>query len=132
MYSDIGTKIKKMVEFVVGAGIAFFVIWGIIAIISQPKSLSGLLIIIIGPLLCWLSGFILYGFGELVDKVCAIEKHLQSSAAKKQLAEEAETEISHVIPYMKEENTWVCPECCREHAACEKTCKCGYEIKNEL
>lgn len=39
----------------------------------------GLLIAIVGPILSWISGFLMYGFGELVEKTSSIEEILKNT-----------------------------------------------------
>jgi len=41
------------------------------------RRVLGLILAIVGPILCWISGFIVYGFGELVDRVCSMEQMLE-------------------------------------------------------
>lgn len=77
MYENVGRKIKSLAKavFVVEAIIA--VITGIILMsIDNNLSLFGFLILVIGPLASWLSSLLLYGFGELIDKVIEIERNI--------------------------------------------------------
>ena len=79
MYNNIGKKIKALavISFAI---IAFgtFVAGCVCVGLGYNKILirNGLLIMSIGPLVSWISSWMLYAFGELVDKVCAIEKKL--------------------------------------------------------
>ena len=95
MYNNIGKKIKILAKVFFWIGIAGSVISGIVLMIQGKYEyavydyyyggyynessydavfiLYGLLVMIVGSLLSWLSGFFIYGFGELVDKTCDIQ-----------------------------------------------------------
>lgn len=76
MYSEIGKKIK-------GLALAIFIIMTIgVAIgglammaIDEELIIIGLLFVGLGTLFAWISTWMLYGFGELIDKVCDIERN---------------------------------------------------------
>ncbi len=68
MYDNIGGKIKILAEVVCWIGIIACVIIGIVLIaISEDLVLAGILIAVGGAILSWVSSFILYGFGQLVE-----------------------------------------------------------------
>ena len=75
MFNEVGKKIKGLAKglFVVEAIGA--VIAGI-GVISEggDSVIIGLLTMIIGPAVAWVCALLLYGFGELIDKVCDIEE----------------------------------------------------------
>ena len=70
MYNNIGGKIKDLAigTFIVEA--IAFVIAGF-ALMIDTEGLS-LLLIIVGPIIAWVSSWLLYGFGEIIV-VCARE-----------------------------------------------------------
>ena len=78
LYADIGKKIKNWAKWifmieaiasVVGAiGMLFAAEDGVMII-------TALLALILGPVLAWVSSWILYAFGELVDKTAANERN---------------------------------------------------------
>lgn len=79
MYQQIGKKIKTLAVVLAVIGMVFCVIWGLLMIIfSTDFNIAGLLLLLIGPVLCWIGSFLLYGFGELVDKTCWIAKHMET------------------------------------------------------
>ena len=84
MYNKIGKKIKGVASAICWIQIVIYAITGIILMISSVIQssvnlmLSGFLVIVIGCLMAWLSSICLYGFGELIDKVCNIEKALNN------------------------------------------------------
>jgi hypothetical protein len=74
MYDNIGGKIKGLAKasFIVAA--IAEVITGI-ALMATDEDLIGygLLVMFVGPIVAWVSSWLLYGFGELIDKACDIE-----------------------------------------------------------
>ena len=79
MYKNIGLKIKSL-----AMGIAIFMaildfLYGIILIAESQGDivwvLVGVLVMLIGPVITWISSWMLYGFGELIDKAAAIERN---------------------------------------------------------
>lgn len=96
MYSDIGKKIK-------GLAIACFIIEAIGAVIAGIVLLFegytsavfyGLLSITFGPFVAWVSSWLLYGFGELIDKVCDIE--VNNRFGKQKSGVQAKNELDRV------------------------------------
>lgn len=93
MFKNIGKKIKTLAKVLCIIEIALCVIVGaaciIIGIIGEFEFLggqyilvtgiiSGIAILILGPLAAWIGSFLLYGFGELIDKTCAINEKLDN------------------------------------------------------
>lgn len=67
-YENIGDKIKGLAQmiFVIEAIAAF--IAGIALIASDEDLIPlGLLVIVIGPIIAWVSSWLLYGFGQLIE-----------------------------------------------------------------
>ena len=71
MYDNIGEKIKGLakVMFIVEAIAA--VIGGLVLLVGKLLAI-GLLTLFLGPVVAWVSSWLLYGFGELIDNVCRI------------------------------------------------------------
>ena len=68
MFSNIGGKIKALAVVICVLGIIASVIGGIYLIsLHEELIVSGVLTIVIGSLVSWLSVLCLYGFGELVE-----------------------------------------------------------------
>ena len=68
MYDNIGGKIKGLAKatFIVGAIAA--VITGIALMASDEDMIPvGLLVMVVGPIVAWVSSWLLYGFGELIE-----------------------------------------------------------------
>lgn len=80
MYDNIGKKIKGLVKvlFIVESIAAAIV--GIALLASDEDLIfTGLLVLLVGPIIAWVSSWLLYGFGELIDRVCEIAKNTSTS-----------------------------------------------------
>ena len=90
MYDNIGGKIKGLAKatFIIEA--IAVVITGIALMASDEDMIPiGLLVMVVGPIVAWVSSWLLYGFGELVDKACDIERNTRSGERKS----EAQTKV---------------------------------------
>lgn len=78
MFNNIGEKIKTLAIIITILGIIASVISGIAFIVSSIVDsydvsrlaagiILGVLTIVVGSLLSWISSFLLYGFGELIE-----------------------------------------------------------------
>ena len=78
MFSNIGSKIKVLAVVITCIGIVASIIIGIVLMtIDEELIVPGILVMIVGSLLSWLSSFFMYGFGQLVensDKTVALLK----------------------------------------------------------
>ena len=81
MYDKIGEKIKIITKVVTAIGAIASVIFGIVCATDGETGPAILFIVIMPPLL-WASSFAMYGFGEIVDKICSIDKKLQPEMRK--------------------------------------------------
>ena len=82
MYDNIGEKIKGLAKwtFIVEAIAA--VITGIaMMMVGEGEELSfyGLLVMLLGPIAAWVSSWLLYGFGEIITKLCDIERNTRGA-----------------------------------------------------
>ena len=83
MYDNIGKKIK-------GLATVIFILEALTALISGIAFMAidddmiwlGVLTIIIGPVFAWISSWLLYGFGELIDKTADIARNTSGSGMK--------------------------------------------------
>ncbi len=83
MYDNIGEKIKGLAKatFIVEAIAA--VITGIAFMAADEDMIPvGLLVMILGPIIAWVSSWLLYGFGELIDKTCDIARNTYDGERK--------------------------------------------------
>ena len=105
MYNNIGGKIKSLARVICIIGIVLSVIGGIIIMaqgfdearfyakrIAVEAFFVGILAIGLGSLVSWLSCFLLYGFGQLIDDTSAIKRKLYGEGGKKKKKPDAETE----------------------------------------
>ena len=84
MYDNIGKKIKGLAK-------AAFIVETIGVIISALVMMAededmipaAFCMILIGPLVAWVASWMLYGFGELIDKACDIERNTRRTNEKK-------------------------------------------------
>lgn len=78
MLDNIGGKIKSLakISFIITA--VAEVIGGIILMEDGSTESYGLLLIVIGPMLALFSSWLLYGFGELIDKAGEIARNTRS------------------------------------------------------
>ena len=97
MFSNVGTKIKKLAKILAWIDIIISIIGGVIMFFAglfDPEYLWFLIFlapvtVLLGFLLAWLSTVLLYGFGELIEKSQANEKNTKEIACilKKQFPE---------------------------------------------
>ena len=82
MFYNMGKKIRALAVTLCWIGIGVFVISGLVAICLGFASHTlglialGILVLILGPLFSWLSIFVLYAFGDLVENVQEIKEQL--------------------------------------------------------
>ncbi len=75
MYRNIGKKIKALsIVFFILMALGCFVT-GLILLIEAGSVLLAIPIMIVGPLFAWIGSWLLYGFGELVDKAAEIARN---------------------------------------------------------
>ncbi len=72
LYEDIGKKIKRMAIITFLCEMLVAIITGFVFLLEE--FFAGLCIMVGGSLAAWVFSWFLYGFGELVDKVCDIKK----------------------------------------------------------
>lgn len=74
MYDNIGGKIKALAKFIfIFQAIAMFITGIVLLAVDDDLIAVGLPLMLAGPLLAWISSWMLYGFGELIEKTCQIE-----------------------------------------------------------
>ena len=84
LYTDIGKKIKSWAKWIFIIEAVASVIGGIV-IMANAGDVSGTVAIgfltaVIGPIVAWVSSWLLYAFGELVDKTVENEKNTRNIA----------------------------------------------------
>ncbi len=90
MFDNIGEKIKglaKIIFWIEAIG-AFMV--GLV--LAEATDGISMLIAVGGALVAWISSWFLYGFGEIIDKLCAIERNTRHGERKSVAQAKIETE----------------------------------------
>ncbi|MBQ2677019.1 MAG: hypothetical protein IJF54_06450 [Clostridia bacterium] len=123
MFSNIGGKIKilAVVICVLGMFFALLSAIGSATVFSQNENpLIIIFTLIIGFLISWAGSFVLYGFGELIDRVSSIDEKISSSSTYD--ANECLSDNHEYRPIV--ENRYViCPTCGERVYFGETQCK---------
>lgn len=92
MYKNIGKKIKGLAIFSFIVGALASIVLGISLIVLSDDSfvvdeeiliVAGIAVIVLGVLISWIASFVLYGYGELIQKTASIEETVNSRLAGK-------------------------------------------------
>ena len=79
MYDNIGKKIKVLaVVSCIIVAITAFIMGIVLMATSEDLILLGLLVMLGGPVVSWISSWILYGYGELIEKACNIDYNVRA------------------------------------------------------
>ena len=95
LYENIGEKIKSWAKWI-------FIIEAISAVVSgfvlmgNDDAVVGLIVLLAGPLVAWVSSWILYAFGQLVDDV-----HASRCLGDTKSFERTKAESTHSVPQNK-------------------------------
>lgn len=122
MYNNIGGKIKDLAK-------GTFIVESIISVIMSfvmmidTEGLS-LLLIIVGPIIAWVSSWLLYGFGEIIDKLCEISEILNPAETNIEKTTDNDDDQSENVPQV------VCPKCGKHHDFDYPKCpNCNYKYE---
>lgn len=83
MFDNIASKIKTLAQVWCLGGIGISIIYGI-NLMTGDAVLFGLLIILLGSLISWVSSFCLYGFGQLIENSDTIVRNMVRYEGEKQ------------------------------------------------
>lgn len=76
MYNNIGAKIKGLTKIIVIIEAAIAVSIGLIMMFADDDTfLLGLTVTVVGCLTAWISSWLLYGFGEIVENTSIIARN---------------------------------------------------------
>ena len=92
MYDNIGGKIKGLAAAVFAIELIASIIVSIGLIAGGDMAPVGLLLLILGPILSWVSSWLLYGFGELIDKTSEIARNTYTGDRKSEIQARADFE----------------------------------------
>ncbi len=115
MYNNTGKQIKNLVATIASIEVIACVIIGIVVACIDFDDMwwIGLIIIVGGLLITWISYLFMYAYGELVDKTCSIENYLtqnNGSSSQERVAGP---------------NEWQCSKCGTINQNYVGTCGCG-------
>ena len=86
MFDNIGKKIKILVTVMVIISSIVSILFGLGLVLEEKSTTSvrlvGLSIVILGPLFSWISGFMMYAFGEITEKICSIEESINKKESQ--------------------------------------------------
>ena len=81
MYENIGGKIKGLAQTLCIIEAAVAMIYGLV-LMGQDDDLAvlGFLVMVLGSLFAWISSWLLYGFGELIEKTSEIASNTRKES----------------------------------------------------
>lgn len=116
MFKNIGKKIKVAAQVCTWIGIIGSALSGIV-LLSLGIILAGCLLLLVAPVVSWLSMFMLYGLGQLVDNSDTIVKLLSTEEQKaaQQIEKKAQKNAKKKIMDAATEDgdyiNIICPQC---------------------
>ena len=128
MFDNCGKKLKVLAYVIFGLDALAGVIYGF-SLMMEDFVLSGILLIVIAPLLGWLSSIVLYTIGDIWEGLSNVCYFLRESNASRQInGESQQTSSSNTPVYYNNApvaDSWTCPKC---GAKCNtRECdECGY------
>ena len=121
-FDNIGGKIKNWAKLIFAIEAITAVIAGLV--IMNTTILAGLLVIVVGPIFAWISSWLMYGYGQLIENSDIIaeeykranekyEKVVAQNIARKQARRRAEAKATIANPDVGEEVfiDITCPNC---------------------
>ena len=145
MFNEIGKKIKTVaivlfiivaIGSIIAGGYLIFRPGEYYDSIKTPDYITGVIIILCGIISSLISSWILYGFGELIEKVTEIAKN--TNKTNNNANAQNDSSQSSFSAWVSKNNatkidsdTWTCPNCGQKNANIRTVClKCGNEINN--
>lgn len=83
MFDNIGSKIKNVGQIILIAGIIASLFVGIIIMLNGNFGIIGFAVLIVGTIASAFSGYMLYGFGEIIDNLTIIAEAQSPGSTKK-------------------------------------------------
>ncbi len=86
MFTHIGSKIKALTQFAFVLSSLASIIAGLYLISNSYRSdsiLTGILLIVVGPLVAWLGSLFSYAFGEMFENITVIAELMAKADAEK-------------------------------------------------
>ena len=122
LFSNIGGKIKAIAigETVIGA-IASVIAGFAMMATDVELFFAGLVVMVVGSLVAWISSFLLYAFGEIVDQLVEINGKLNAGGEKSPepmgvanlppVKSYSSVNIQQTKPVQKTPTGWTCKKC---------------------
>lgn len=86
MYDNIGGKIKSLAKTIFVLEVLAIVIIGFVAMAQSEgdgeTAQIAFIIMLVAFIVAWISSWFLYGFGEIIEKLCQIEQNTRNSGNK--------------------------------------------------
>lgn len=101
MYENIGKKIKVLAKVFAIIEAAAAVIAGMSMMTDDDTAFIGFLLMLIGPVIAWVSSWVLYAFGEGVDKLCDIERNTRGGEKKSETQARIDQERVNRLEYLR-------------------------------
>ena len=94
MYDNIGGKIKGLAKviFIIEAIAAVIAGFALMSFGDDMIPIIGVLVIVVVPIVAWVSSWLLYGFGELIDKASDIERNSRGGERKSEAQAKVDSE----------------------------------------
>lgn len=99
MFNNIGGKIKGLAQVLFWLEVVAAVIVGIV-LVEDTEGIS-LLFAIAGVIVAWISAWFLYGFGEIIDKLCDIERNTRGGERKSEAQSKVDSERINKIEKLR-------------------------------
>jgi hypothetical protein len=108
MFTNIGKKIKALAKVICWIQIVIYIITAIVMFVIASESYTegfyialAFAFLIIGPIFAWFSSFFMYGFGELIDKACEIERNTRGGEIKSNTQMQLDNERKNKIENLR-------------------------------
>ena len=135
LYHNIGGKIKNWAKWIFIFEAIGAIIAGIVLIFTDEDFiLYGLITLICGPIIAWVSSWILYAFGELVEDVHFIRNKEErtvvdnklNTVAPKVYKSNPNNKTTHPITVVPSNTGYKCPVCKMSMDSLVPCERCGY------
>ncbi len=133
MFSNIGKKIKTWAAVICWFGIIGAIVAGIVIMVALKTAggmeiFLGIAEMVVGSISAWLSSFLLYGFGELIDKTVDIERNTRGTAVSNGMERRAPIGQASPAVQSEPERKILCTHCGNPMKETDTFCeKCGHE-----
>ncbi len=99
MFDNIGSKIKKLATILAVCGIVASIIDGVLILKlgngTVGSIITGIALIIAGPLISWVSSFFVYGFGQLIENTEVIAENSEKKSVSESNKELKKTAVEN-------------------------------------